>query len=63
MVPARTELENLNARSGEAKLLFDSAAETLQRLEGEITALRESLQARRAEENGLRAHSNQLRSE
>ena len=63
MVPARTELENLNARSGEAKLRFDSAAETLQRLEGEITALRESLQARRAEENGLRAHSNQLRSE
>ncbi|MGB7546892.1 MAG: AAA family ATPase, partial [Terracidiphilus sp.] len=56
------ELENLGAQSGQAKLRFESAAEALSRLEGEITALREGLQARRAEEDALRAQANQLRS-
>jgi chromosome segregation protein len=63
MSPAQTELESLAARSGETKLRFDSAAETLKRLESEIAALRESLQARRAEENAMRSSANQLRSE
>jgi chromosome segregation protein len=63
MGPAQTELESLGARSGETKLRFDSAAETLKRLESEIAALRESVQARRAEENAMRASANQLRSE
>jgi chromosome segregation protein len=63
MGQARNELENLEARGGEAKLRFESAADTLKRLEGEIVALRESLQARRAEENAVRARANQLRSE
>jgi chromosome segregation protein len=63
MGPARTELEKLGAQSAETKLRYDSAAETLKRLEGEIAGLRESLQARRSEETALRARSNQLRSE
>jgi chromosome segregation protein len=63
MAQAHNELESLGARSGETKLRFDSAADTLKRLEGEIAALREALQARRAEENALRARANQLRGE
>ncbi len=50
-------------QSGQARLRFESAAETLKRLEGEIAELRDSLQARRSEENSLRARANQLRSE
>jgi chromosome segregation protein len=60
---AGNELDNLNAKSSETKLRFESAAETLKRLESEIAALHESLQARRAEETALRAHANQLRGE
>jgi chromosome segregation protein len=63
MGQARNELENLGAQNGQARMRFESAAETLKRLEGEITALRESLQANRAEENNLRARANQLRGE
>ena len=60
---AQNELESLGARSGEAKLRFASAAETLKRLEDEIAALREAVQARRAEETAQRARANQLRGE
>ena len=60
---ANNELERLGVQSGQARLSFETAAETLQRLEAEIAALRASLQARRAEENSLRARANQLRSE
>ncbi len=60
---ARNELESLGAQSGQAKLRFESAAETLQRLVGEIASLRETLQASRVEEDALRAHANQLRSQ
>ncbi|MFP5234731.1 MAG: chromosome segregation protein SMC [Acidobacteriota bacterium] len=63
MRQSRLELENLGVQSGQARLGFESATETLKRLEGEIIALRESLQARRAEENAMRAKANQLRSE
>jgi len=62
MTQARHELENLGVQSGQVKLRFETAAETLQRLEGEINALREGLQARRAEETAVRAKANQLRS-
>ena len=62
MAQARNELENLGVQSGQAKLNFESAAEALKRLEAEIADLRQSLQARRAEEDALRAHANQLRS-
>ena len=63
MGQAGNELESLNAKSSETKLRFETATETLQRLESEIAALHESLQARRAEETALRARSNQLRGE
>ncbi len=59
---ARHELESLGVQSGQAKLRFESAAETLQRLEGEIATLREDLQSSRAEEDALRASANELRS-
>jgi chromosome segregation protein len=63
MNQSQMELEGLGARSGEAKLRFASAAETLKRLEEEIAALRESVQARRAEETAQRARANLLRGE
>jgi len=63
MSQARNELENLGVQSGQAKLRFESAAEALKRLEGEIIALREDLQTSRSEETALRARANQLRSE
>ena len=63
MRQSRHELENLGVQSGQARLGFESATETLKRLEGEIVSLREGLQARRAEENALRAQGNALRAE
>ena len=63
MGQARNERENLGVESGQAQLRFESAAEALKRLESEIAALRETLQARRADENAQRARANQLRSE
>jgi chromosome segregation protein len=63
MSQSQMELESLGARSGEAKLRFASAAETLKRLEEEIAALREAVQARRAEETAQRARANLLRGE
>ena len=59
---ARHELESLGVQSGQAKLRFESAGETLQRLEGEIATLREDLQSSRVEEDALRASANELRS-
>jgi chromosome segregation protein len=63
MRQSQTELENLGVQKGQARIGFESATETLERLEGEIASVREALQARRAEENSLRAGANQLRSE
>src|SRR5215472_10816910 len=63
MGQSRNELENLGVQSGQAKLNFELATETLKRLEGEIAGLREALNARRSEENALRAKANQLRGE
>jgi chromosome segregation protein len=63
MDQARNELETLGVESGQARLRFESASGALKRLEGEIVSLRESLQARRAEENAQRTRANQLRSE
>ena len=58
---AKIELENHGVERGQARMRFESAAETLKRLEAEIAALRESLQARRNEETALRTRANQLR--
>jgi chromosome segregation protein len=63
MSQARNEQENLGVESGQAKLRFESAADALKRLEGEIAAMRETLQTKRAEENAQRARANQLRGE
>jgi chromosome segregation protein len=60
---ATIELENHGVERGQVHLRFETAAETLKRLEAEITTLRESLQTRRSEEAALRAHANTLRSE
>jgi chromosome segregation protein len=63
MRQSQTELENIGVQKGQAHLSFESATETLRRLEAEIATLRESLQSRRADENTLRARANDLRSE
>ena len=49
MGQARNEIENLGVQTGESRLRFESAEATLKRLEEEIAALRESLQAKRSE--------------
>ncbi len=54
MNQARNEQESLGVQSGQARLRFESAGETLKRLEGEIAELREQLQARRADEGAVR---------
>ncbi|MGA3134724.1 MAG: chromosome segregation protein SMC [Terracidiphilus sp.] len=60
---ARHEQENLGVQCEQARLRFETAADALQRLESEIAAHREALQARRAEENRQRTLANQLRGE
>jgi chromosome segregation protein len=60
---ARNEQETLGIESGQAHLRFESAAGALERLETEIAAFRESLQAKRAEESAKRTLANQLRGE
>jgi chromosome segregation protein len=60
---ARNERENLSVEGGRARQRFESAAETLKRLESEIASLRGALQTRRAEENVQRVLANQLRSD
>jgi chromosome segregation protein len=61
MARARSEREHLGVESGQARLKFESAAEALKRMEDEMGELRETLQARRAEETAQRARANQLR--
>jgi chromosome segregation protein len=63
MGQAQNELGNLGVQRRLSHKHFESAAEALRRLEGEIASLRESLQARHAEENALRANANRLRNE
>jgi chromosome segregation protein len=63
MGQARNEQENLGVESGQARLRFESAADELKRLENEIAVLRETVQAKRAEESAQRTRANQLRGE
>jgi chromosome segregation protein len=63
MGQARNEQENLGVESGQVRMRFESAADALKRLENEIGEIREALQARRAEDNALRARANQMRSD
>jgi chromosome segregation protein len=63
MRQARNEQEGLGIEGGRVREKFESATDALQRLEAEISALRETLQARRASENAQRAQANQMRGE
>jgi chromosome segregation protein len=63
MSQAQSEQETLSTQNAQSRLRFESAAEALKRLESEIASLRGAMQARRAEENGLRTQANQMRSE
>ncbi|MGA2534746.1 MAG: chromosome segregation protein SMC [Terracidiphilus sp.] len=63
MGQARNEQEHLGVERGQATLRFESAEVALKRLESEIAELRESLQAKRSEENEKRTQANQLRGE
>ncbi|MGA2206573.1 MAG: chromosome segregation protein SMC [Terracidiphilus sp.] len=63
MGQAHGEQENLGAQIGESRQRFETADAALKRLEEEIAALRETLQAKRQEEGARRALANQLRSE
>ena len=60
---ARNEQEHLGVENGQARLRFESAEDERKRLESEIAALREALQARRTEETAQRARANLLRGE
>ena len=63
MRQATHEQESLGIEGGRVREMHKSATEALTRLEAEIAALRETLQARRASENSQRAQANQMRSE
>ncbi len=63
MGQARNEQENLSVETARGQERYASATEALQRLEGEMAGLRESLQAKRAAEATQRALANQLRGE
>ncbi|MGD0155471.1 MAG: chromosome segregation protein SMC [Terracidiphilus sp.] len=63
MSQAHGELERLGAQIGESRLRFETADAAQKGLEERIAGLRESLQARRADEAARRALANQLRGE
>jgi len=63
MVQARNELESLGLDTGQARFRFESAADSIRRLDGEIGAVRGELNAGRVKENEQRTKANQLRSE
>ncbi|MFZ0301666.1 MAG: chromosome segregation protein SMC [Terracidiphilus sp.] len=63
MTQARKELESLGVDTGQARFKFESAGDALKRLEGEIAAVHDELNTRRADENSKRSLANQLRSE
>jgi len=58
---AENEQENLSVETAQARARHESAQEALRELGSRINNLRETLQARRAEENVQRAQSNKLR--
>ena len=63
MGQAHGEQENLGSQMGESRQRFETADAALKRLEEEIAALRETLQAKRQEEGARRSLANQLRGE
>ena len=60
---ARRDLDALGAERGQVSLRFESAAETLKRLEAELAALRAETGAKRTEEQDTRRRGDSLRAE
>ena len=60
---ARRDLDALGAERGQVSLRFESASDSLKRLESEITELRTTVTARRTDELETRRRGDQLRSE
>ena len=60
---ARSDLEALGAERGQVSLRFESASDTLKRLEGEIAELRATVTTKRSTEMATRRRGDQLRSE
>ena len=60
---ARRDLDSLGVERGQVSLRFESAAETLKRLEAELAALRSEVNAKRAQEQETRRTGDSLRSE
>jgi len=60
---ARLEHEKLSTESEESRMRFESSSAAVKRLENEIAGLRETMQAKRADEEARRAAANQLRSD
>jgi chromosome segregation protein len=63
MESVRRDLEALGAERGQVSLRFESATETLKRLEAEIAQLRSEISAKRTEEIEARKRGDQLRAE
>ena len=60
---ARRDLEALGAERGQVSLRFESASDTLKRLESETAELRATVTAKRTQETETRRRGDQLRSE
>jgi chromosome segregation protein len=60
---ARRDLEALGAERGQVSMRFESASESLKRLESEIAELRATISAKRNQEVETRRRGDQLRSE
>jgi chromosome segregation protein len=60
---ARRDLEALGAERGQVSLRFESAADTLKRLEAELAAMRAEVTTKRTEEQEARRRADSLRSE
>ena len=60
---ARRDLDALGAERGQVSLRFESAAETLKRLEAELAAMRAEVTTKRTEEQDARRRADSLRSE
>ncbi len=63
MESVRRDLESLGAERGQVSMKFESATETLKRLEAEIAQLRNEISAKRAEEIEAKKRGDQLRAE
>src|SRR5579883_2459289 len=63
MESVKRDLESLGAERGQVSIKFESATETLKRLESEIAQLRNEISSKRAEEIEAKKRGDQLRAE